>query len=324
MSTMVLLAIAPPSIFDQISYDEALSVEIQVDMEALTEDFRSEEKHPASFTYKDADGVQQVWDIKMKLRGKFRRMKCTETPPMKLYFDKTALANAGLSAYNDLKLVNYCEEDKEIARQLLIKEYLAYKMYHHLTEESFKVQLLKITYKDTKTNKKTKRWAFVIEDTAQLKARLGSTKHKGLAPSDTNVYDKEQVHTMALFQYMIGNTDWRITDQKNIKIFEKEGKYMAIPYDFDFSGLVNPSYAFANTDYQLNTLTERVYLGNPKDAMQLASTIELFENRKTAIYTEVKKCKYLSMTEKATVLDYLDSFYDHLNLKTILRSIPQL
>lgn len=316
------LANTLPSIFDELSYEEVLSVDITLDKNALAANIRSEEKHPGILSYKDADGTLQNWDIKIKLRGKFRRMRCTETPPLKLYFDKTTLKENGLAAYNDLKLVNFCASDKLEAKELLIKEYLAYKMYNELSDESFRVQLLKINYIDSVTGKKSKKWGFLIEDTAQVRARINAQKKSKGASLNQDQFNAAQVQTMALFQYMIGNTDWRLEMEKNVKIVVQNDELLAIPYDFDFSGLVNPSYGIPNGNFGLTSMTERVYLGFPNDISELQNSIDLFEMKKKALYTLVKRQKHLSWEGKESIYIYLNEFFDNLNTKTIIRAIP--
>jgi len=309
------------SIFDELTFENVVNVTIEVDYEALTADKRNETKHPAIFSYENQNGELQSWAIKTKLRGKFRRMKCNETPPLKLYFDKDALKEAGLAKFDDLKLVNYCEEDLTMAKEALVKEYLAYKMYNQITDESFRVQIIKVTYKDIKTKKKTKRFAFLIEDTAQLRARIGAKKIDTSNGFSVNLFSASQTQTMALFQYMIGNSDWKLEREKNTKIIEKDGQLLSIPYDFDFSGLVSASYASLNGTYNLTSLKDRVYLGKLEG---IEATIELFETKKEAIIEVVKDCKMITSVTKKEMIEYINSFYENLNPDTLLNEMPSV
>lgn len=310
------------SIFDLLSNEDYTAVNMELDWSAVTSDLRNEDKHHAHLTFKDAEGTKQAWDIKVKLRGKFRRMKCTETPPFKLYFDKKDLASAGLTKHNDLKLVNFCYSDKEIAKDILLKEYLAYKMYGAITDISYRVQLLKITYKDTVTGDKIKQWAFLIEDTAQVRDRLSADKLSKDELVHLDSFDKNQVRIMALFQYMIGNADWKLQIEKNVKIIKQKNQLLAIPYDFDFSGFVNAPYARPNSNYSLTSVKDRIYLGFPKDVIHLDPTIDLFESKKKTLYKLVKTQKHLSWDSKVEIFSYLDEFFNELNVKNIVRTVP--
>ena len=169
---------APVSIFDKMNFEEVLEVTLEADYVEVLANRRSEEKFPGKLKFTDADGQPQLWNVKLEIRGKFRRMKCVEMPPLKINFDKEDLAAEGLTNSNDFKLVTQCVEDTKKAKNLLLKEYLAYKMYNELTDASYRVQLLKINYQDSHTGDKKVHWAFLIEDTAQLRARLGAKKVK--------------------------------------------------------------------------------------------------------------------------------------------------
>ncbi len=62
--------------------------------------------------------------------------------------------------------------------------------------------------------------------------------------SEINSLDADRI---ALFMYMIGNTDWRIKGGHNIKFIKplthKILQVTPVPYDFDHSGFINTGYA---------------------------------------------------------------------------------
>lgn len=322
--TTVLGATNTPSIFDAIGYEEVVDVSIALDFDALTADSRSEEKFPATLNYKDADGALQSWDIKVKLRGKFRRMRCEGIPPLKIYFDKDELKTAELAKHNDFKLVNYCPEDSEIAKDLIFKEYFGYKIYNELSEESFRVQLLKITYKDTQSSRRMKQFGFLIEDTAQLRKRIGATKYKKESANGGDIpFVQAQMQLMTVFQYMIGNSDWNWRVEKNMKFVAKNGKVLAIPYDFDFSGFVNAPYAIPNSNYGLTSLTERIYLGIPEDLATIEPVLEHFKAKEENILALIKTSKLLKSSSKKEMLDYIDSFYLNLSVETLSSAVRE-
>ncbi len=310
------------SIFDAMTFTEELEVNIQVDMEALTGDLRNEDKHASQFSFVDAKGNLQVWNTKLRLRGKYRRLNCADTPPMKIYFDKDDLKAAGFAKFNDLKLVNYCVDDKAEAKNLLLKEYMAYKIYNQLSDYSFRVQLLKVTYEDIKSNKKIKQWAFVIEDTAELRSRLNLEKVEQEFGLKQEQYELEEIQKVSLFQYLIGNVDWSLKMAKNIKIMAKDDKLIAIPYDFDFTGLVNPPYGSVSEKLGVQLLTERVYLGYPNEVNNLSKSIELYKEKKEVIFAMVKSNKQLNGILRLEIKNYLQSFYKDLSIPSIAESIP--
>lgn len=310
------------SIFDALAHKDVTEVKIKTDLEALLGDLRSEEKRVATFSYKNENNDWEELDIRLKLRGKFRRMNCTSTPPLKIYFDKEQLKAAGLAKYDDLKLVNYCHDDKAIAMDLLSKEFMAYKLYNELTAHSFRVQMLKITYQDTKSSKKIKQYAFVIEDTAQLRKRNGLSKVEQEFGFTNGQYHQELAYQVALFQFMIGNADWSLNFEKNIKVLEKNDQMIPVPYDFDFSGLVNPPYGAVNSGLGISNLKDRVYLGYLDDEELLLETIQLFKEKKDAILAAVKKSKHLYHATKTEMKIYLSEFFDQLNATYVSSNVP--
>ncbi len=317
----LLYANIRPSIFDKLGYEEVVDVSMTLDLDALSADWRNDEKHPATLSYKNAAGELETWNIKVKLRGKFRRMHCNTTPPLKIYFDKEDLKMADLAKHNDFKLVNYCLEDKIVAKELLVKEYLTYKMYNTLTPESFRVQLLKITYKDTKSNRRLKQLGFLIEDTAQLRKRIEANKYDKAQENGGPIpFAIAQMQTMSVFQYMIGNADWHWTMEKNIKFVERNGKVLGIPYDFDFAAVVDAPYAIPNVNYGLTDLSERIYLGIQEDISTIAPVLATFEAKKEAILKLVKDTKLLNSAARKEILEYLESFYVDLSVETLTGS----
>jgi len=133
------------SIFDLMSHTEVLDLTIETNWRAFDGNRRSSTEYPATIHFKDQYGQPSNWLLKVRLRGNFRRMECADIPPLKLNFKKKALVAAGLAKFDDYKLVTHCITDKAAARALVLKEYLAYKLYNSLTENSFRVQLLNIT-----------------------------------------------------------------------------------------------------------------------------------------------------------------------------------
>ncbi|MEM6316937.1 MAG: hypothetical protein AAF960_04665 [Bacteroidota bacterium] len=300
---------AQKSIFDVLHYQEVLPITIGADFAALDTTRREEKKHPAKLTFEDETGDVQDWNIKLEVRGNFRRLKC-EMPPLKIHFKKKDLKAAGLAKFDDLKLVTHCVSSKSEAKALLQKEYLAYRLYNEMTYISFRVQLFKVTYVDSKTGKKTKHWAFAIEDTAELEHRIGATakveNHLNL-PRDT--FHDGMLKIVSLYQYMIGNADWDISVGRNVKYFIKKGKVLPVPYDFDFSGLVNAPYAIANPNYGISKVTDRIFIGFKEDATQLKSTLAFFKTKRLALLETIDDFKVIDEAKREVAINYINSFY---------------
>lgn len=120
------------------------------------------------------------------------------------------------------------------------------------------------------------------------------------------VFAKE-ADQLALFEYMIGNTDWKIKGAHNVKFikpFEYEsGKAIPIPYDFDFSGFVGTPYSFPQTWTTIEKVSEREYFGYCRDDDEAyLNTIASFESKKLEILQVISTFEYLPEKEKTNEL----------------------
>lgn len=301
-----------PSIFDELSYQETMEVTLEMDMNAVFGNRRNNEKHKTIFSYQDKNGATQTWDINVKLRGRFRRTRCEGLAPLKLNFKKGDLKAAGLSKYDDMKLVTHCVADKKEAKQLLVKEYLAYKIFNHISEESFRVQFLKINYKDSKTGAIDEQWGILIEDTAELRARIQAEKSDKLYNLERDKFNLDTYKKVAFFQYMIGNKDWSSNRLHNVKLLNKSGKYIIVPYDFDFSGIVDAPYATISDELNIENNKDRVYLGFGEDLENFEATIQFYNLKKETLLQMIKDCELLSRKDRREIVRYLKSFYKNI------------
>ncbi|MBK9492182.1 MAG: hypothetical protein IPO07_27855 [Haliscomenobacter sp.] len=58
-------------------------------------------------------------------------------------------------------MVTHCIENKTIGNEQLLKEFLTYRLYNLLTDKSYRVQLIQITYVDSNGKDKEKRYGFL-------------------------------------------------------------------------------------------------------------------------------------------------------------------
>jgi hypothetical protein len=306
------LANRAKTLFEILSREPALEITITTNMTQLIEHRRTEEYLPATFAYDNEQGTTVTRNIEVQTRGKFRRRVC-DFPPVRLKFAKKDLESEGLvKSYNKLKLVTHCLDDKEAGNENLLKEYLIYQLYNQLTPNSFRVQLAKVTYVDSEgLAAKVKRYGILIEDTDEMAARLHSREIETMNLSNDSISAQDEA-TMAMFQYMIANADWTTEMLRNVKMILPAGsaKAIPVPYDFDFSGLVNASYAIPQADKGLLTIRDRTYLGEFQDPALLRQTLRHFIQNKAALLKIVKSFKLLSVETRQDVTAYLESFYN--------------
>ena len=216
-----LLLKAQTSPIDSVKFftDEGLiDITLATDIRELQKEQGEEIYQDAtvSFIFPDSTVINEK--IRIAARGHFRREYCT-IPPLLLNFHNTT--SPRLFSLGKLKLVIGCGNTTD-DEQLVLKEYLVYKMYNLLEEKSFRVRLVRVNYLDVNGKMKPfSQYAFFIEDDNDMARRNGCEK-KDKAEYHTENTNRNMMTKVALFQYMISNGDWGVPSNHNIKlIFEK-------------------------------------------------------------------------------------------------------
>lgn len=258
-------------------------------------------------------------NVSICARGEFRREQC-QMPSLMVNF-KGAAASP-LSKLKKMKMVCGCAATTYNER-LLLMEYLAYKIYNFLSDMSFRARLAKVTYKDAADKMKTyTQYAFFIEDVDDVAARNNCKEYN--KPAKSMFVEPNQLTLMTLFQYMIGNTDWSIPNYHNIKLIQKKDDSTSlpyvIPYDFDFSGLVDAPYAAPNQElFAIQRVTDRLYRGFPKEPEELEAPLQLFRANKEKIMALINGFELLPEKDRRTMANYLEDFYKTINDKRMIR-----
>ncbi|MEP7106652.1 MAG: hypothetical protein ABI760_01695 [Ferruginibacter sp.] len=264
---------------------------------------------PASITCRFPDSTKVTEAVEIRPRGQYRREECY-MPPIIINF-KTSQAGT-LKKLGHLKLVWPCV-NSEYDEQLVLKEYLVYKIYNLLTERSFRVRLVKMECHDIKERIKPRTmYAFFIEDVDDLAKRNNCVEVQSVR-LNTESTDRKQTTMVTLFEYMIGNTDWAIPIYRNIKLMRSKENSLSrpfvVPYDFDFSGLVNANYAIPPSELIITSVRQRFYLGFPRTLEELQAELRNFRSQKPAIDSLIMNLGQLSAFNKKDMIKYLDEFF---------------
>lgn len=275
---------------------------------------KTPEYENAGLIYHAPDGSADTFDIKIKPRGYSRRVySFCSFPPIMLNFKKKEVENTLFHGQDKLKLVAFCK-DTDLNEQYNMQEYLAYKAYNLFTPYSFKVRLARITYQDREDKKKpVTRLGFVIESEEEMAARNAGILINTEIPNHDRC-DRESIDQLTVFQYMIGNTDWWVGNFHNIKLLQVDGKMpIPIPYDFDYAGIVNTNYAQPDEQLGIETVRERVFRGYCRFPGEYEKTMEIFNQKKEALYDLYGTFEYLDDRQEKSTIDYLDDFYKIIN-----------
>lgn len=116
---------------------------------------------------------------------------------------------------------------------------------------------------------------------------------------------------MAVFQYLIGNSDWSVPALHNIVLLRPEdlSVFLPVPYDFDFSGVVDARYAIPPPHLGLSSVTERLYRGNCQSEEDLQPVLDRFLARKEDILALWNSDLLDSGTRKRAVR-YVEDFFE--------------
>jgi hypothetical protein len=240
-------------------------------------------------------------------------MKC-DFPPLKLKFKKDDLAAGGLNKFNELKLVTHCLDEKLRSRELILREYLAYRLYNLLTPNSFRVQLVKVKYVNTgRKSKNIKQLGILIEDSADLADRMDGKVLKQMGTPVDSLHRNQEM-LVSLFQCMISNADWNYQMCRNVELIKMkdDGRVMLVPYDFDFSGLVAAPYARANADFGQKNIRDRVYLGTCTSLDDLRPIIQYLLSKEDDLLNFVDQFDELSFESREDIHNYLHTFFTNL------------
>lgn len=314
----------PPTsktIFQSFESEEVINMEMIFDMDTLLANKMKNVYQFATVTI-DSDFGLITQEIKVKARGRSRRTYC-EFPPLKLKFPKEGLQQIGLNKrHNSLKLVTHCAEDANSQKNVL-EEYLAYKLYSELTDASYKVQLVKVTYTHARTGESMKRFGIVLEDTDEMAERIGGKEDETMGMPKKQ-YQKEALNLLSVFQYMVGNEDWRPEFLRNIKHVQlPTGEMIPVPYDFDAAGIVNANYAKPDRDLRLETVLQRQFMGTFANKKERQKTIDFVQSKKEVLLKTIDTLPYMDAVSKKVASRYIHSFYDIIeNRSKLNRAMP--
>jgi len=303
--------------------DEILDISIYFDdLKELKRDVSAKASyHKARVVVENIEG-RSFFNIKVKTRGIFRKNPSNcNFPPLKLDFRKSELDNSLFEGQNRLKLVTHCRNRNLEYEQFVIQEYLAYKIYTILTEKSFNVRLARVNYIDIPGRcKDLTRFAFLIEDVDDVAKRNGYT-HVDLKNIPQNYTDYFCEGLLSVYQYMIGNIDWSVPGAHNIKLMleKPDLRPVPVPYDFDFSGIVDPVYAVPNAKYRINSVGERLFRGYERPEEDFQRIFDYILTKQDEIM-KLYENSPLSEKQKERAVEYLDEFFSIISNEDLIYS----
>lgn len=268
----------------------------------------------SELNYQSNDGTWKSLPIQLRARGNNRLKNCYFAP-LKIKIKKADAHETIFKGNKSIKAVLPCLLQSE-SDDIVIKEYLIYKLFETISPYYFKTRLVDIDFDQIKNNKtKSHRLkGFFIEDDKTLAKRVdGKSYDRFVHPLNQ---DELSSVRNAFFQFMIGNTDFSQAYGHNVKLFYIDKKMTPVPYDFDMSGFVDASYAVVSQiqgeSLPTSSVTERIYRGFIRDAAVFEQVRKEFLSKKSEIITILdNNAHYFEDPQSfATGKDYILSFFD--------------
>jgi hypothetical protein len=304
---------APPPLKDLFDTEELLQISFKGKIRELLNDRTEDPKyHPLVLSYSLPGSGKVEIPVEGRTRGHFRRLKenCN-LPPLMIQFPKKGIQSTTIfHEQAKLKLVMPCQDDGYVVR-----EWLVYKIYNLITSKSFRTRLVNVQLEDER-NKKLPGpvYGILLEEEKQLALRNHCVSlERKLRPQETQLV---AFLTMAVFQYLVGNTDWSVQYQQNIKLIAKDSNAPPFPvaYDFDHAGMVNSPYALPAEELKMTSVQQRRFRGFCVQNPQLFEpVIARFNEVKQEIYALYANCKMLDAKYIKSATRYLDEFYRTIN-----------
>ena len=264
------------------------------------------------------DPSGQSLPISLKLRGITRRTsEVCDFPPLRVEFTAPPPPTSVFAGQKKLRLVTHCRNSASFQQNVLL-EYAAYRMYAVLTPHSFRVRPASINYQDESGRPMVTRVGFFIEELKDVAKRNGMPVTHAPPRIDVASLVAADAARYAMFQHLIANHDWsmRAGPQGDDCCHNAElmgplgtGTVVAIPYDFDFSGLVNAPYASPPDELRIHSVRERKYRGYCRHNAEALTAARQFREMRPQMMAALSSVPGLEPRTAQKAIAYLDGFY---------------
>lgn len=292
--------------------DDIVEITLTADFKAVNKDRSpsSVRTFPATLTVPRADGSVASIPSQIRTRGHSRRrLQTCSFAPLRLEFDPAQSAGTLVEGHKSLKLGTHCR-DADLFAEYVPREYAVYRLYNLLTPYSFRARLVRATYIDAGSMKPVStRLALFTENDDDVARRVRGR----ILEQEKVTFRSTSLDTTALmtvFQYFIGNTDLSIYALHNVRLVQRPKEQLhPVPYDFDYSGLVDSRYAVAAKEFNLSSPRERLYRGPCLTLAQLQPPLTRLRELKMNMLGLYDTIPGLDEGYRRKAKAYLEGFY---------------
>ncbi len=261
-----------------------------------------------------------AFPVRFTRYGLNRRLNCTFLPfAITLAAEHTR--GTPFEGILRLRLVAPCHLSPAYERYVLL-EYLVYASYGIVARPGLRVRLVRCLFRDSdRPASEETVLAFFLEDLGEDARRL-DLEWLDIATPDTERIDSEQLAVLALFQFMVGNTDWSAMAAApgercchNVAILGRESARYddLVPFDFDQTGIVDAPYAEPDQSLKIRQVTDRLYRGFCWHNAELPEAVRILNEKRIDLKELYDRDDLPLARVRKQAWRYLDSSYDILN-----------
>lgn len=304
--------------------DTPLELIIPVDFNSLCRPRETEECEFTATTvaWRGPAGGERSLPIEVKVRGGWRSLsRNCSVPLLWVQFPQEGLAGTPFEGQSLLPLTTHCGKGLSVGararkarssdfEQYLLREYLAHRIYNALTESSIRARLVRVAYQDpSQPHNLNYDYAFFTEHFDSLAARtLEQRLPRG--SFDAARLQAQSAARLALFHFMIGNTDWSIVRERNTVLMQNTaGEQVPVPFDLDMSGLVDADYAGPAPGLPIDDVRDRLFLGFCQPGIDWDALFAEFAGKKDTILALPGEVPGFSRASRKWTRRYLEGFF---------------
>jgi len=295
------------------SKDTPLNIRLDVSIKEVRKETNDTTYMEGVMRYENETGTWDSIDIKIRTRGDFRLKECF-FPPLRIKIKKKDAKGTLFEGNKALKLVMPCKKGGD-NNELVVKEFLCYKLYESITPYTFSTRLINLDFWD-RTGKKHKNYkltTFFIEDDDIVADRYNGIIKEGLNLHPLALHDTSAIRH-DFFQYMIANIDWSTTYMHNAKLMLTEDplRYIPLTYDFDMSGFVNAPYAMVNPEFDMAHIRDRIYRGFCRNSDYVLYHVrDHFISQEQTIFNTISEYQdQLAEKDYKSLVKFVEDFYE--------------
>ena len=258
--------------------------------------------------------------IQLSPRGLTRRLKITCTfPPLRVEFTSKPAAASLFKGQKRLKLTTHCRSSSQ-HQQYVLLEYAAYRLFNVVSPHGLRARLAAVDYAEPDGRAVISRLGFFVEDGDDAAKRNGLVEARMPPRISPSQLDPVAAARAALFEYMIGNLDWSMRAGPqgdacchNFRLMAASAAaqtgLVPVPYDFDYSGLVNAPYAQPPEGFTIGSVRERRYHNYCMHNPQLIRVAAEFRAKRAELLAVIASIPQLDEGRRRSATAYLEGFF---------------